>query len=286
MARYALIDGYLDTMRTEIHGRRDLDDVVCEMEDHLYSAVEGLLARGLEPDAAQRTTLDRFGEPKALAAVYASTNTGGIAVPTTTTKLAGTAAYFSAALWIVGLIGFWASAVSPDRPSSIAPDALILDAQTITWMSFALASLAAGAIMLFVMVGVNQRHGGLGSMGMAGLIVTGLGVLATLVIWAVVLWLGLMALGLITFAVAVLRRGIAPRFWTIVWAGGPAVGATAFLALRWLEVGTPDVWGDYWIASSVGLNTGIIIMTIGLIGLGTWLRSEEPVDADTPALAV
>jgi hypothetical protein len=49
MARYGLIDGYLDTMRTEIRWRRDLDEIVSEMEDHLYSTVEGLLARVLNP---------------------------------------------------------------------------------------------------------------------------------------------------------------------------------------------------------------------------------------------
>ena len=48
MARYALIDGYLDTMRNEMRWRRDLDDVVYEMEDHLYSAVEHLVTRGAE----------------------------------------------------------------------------------------------------------------------------------------------------------------------------------------------------------------------------------------------
>ena len=46
MAHYALIDGYLDTMRSEIRWRKDLDDVVSEMEDHLYSTVEHLVASG------------------------------------------------------------------------------------------------------------------------------------------------------------------------------------------------------------------------------------------------
>ena len=85
MARYTLIDGYLDMMRSEIRWRRDLDDLVSEMEDHLYSTVEHLLATGLEPSAAQQATLDRFGEPEVLAAVYASSNSGGIAVPTQST---------------------------------------------------------------------------------------------------------------------------------------------------------------------------------------------------------
>ena len=55
MARYALIDGYLDTMRTEIRWRRDLDDLVSEMEDHLYSTVENL--RPIVPAGHSRETL-------------------------------------------------------------------------------------------------------------------------------------------------------------------------------------------------------------------------------------
>ena len=38
MADYALIDGYLDSLRTAVRWRRDLDDLVAELEDHLYSA--------------------------------------------------------------------------------------------------------------------------------------------------------------------------------------------------------------------------------------------------------
>ena len=106
MARYALIDGYLDTMRNEMRWRRDLDDVVYEMEDHLYSAVEHLVTRGVEPGNAQRTTLDRFGEPKVLSAVYASTNNGGLAVPTRTTRRAGTFAFIAAGSWLAAAGAF------------------------------------------------------------------------------------------------------------------------------------------------------------------------------------
>ncbi len=86
MARYALIDGYLDSMRSTIRWRRDLDDLVAEMEDHLYSTTEQLLARGTDVVDAQRATLARFGDPKVLAAAYASNHRGGIAVPTIFTR--------------------------------------------------------------------------------------------------------------------------------------------------------------------------------------------------------
>ncbi len=45
MAEYVLIDGYLDTMRTRVRWRRDVEDLVAEMEDHLYSTVERFEAR-------------------------------------------------------------------------------------------------------------------------------------------------------------------------------------------------------------------------------------------------
>ncbi len=89
MAESVLIDGYLDTMRTRVRWRRDVDDLVAEVEDHLYSTVERFEARGTEAQLAQRHTLERFGDPDLMADAYASTPRGGIAVPTTFTKTAG-----------------------------------------------------------------------------------------------------------------------------------------------------------------------------------------------------
>ena len=175
MAEYALIDGYLDTMRSEIRWRKDLDDVVSEMEDHLYSTVEHLVARGFEPSIAQRTTLDRFGEPTILAAVYASTPTGGTAVPTTFTNSAGAFAIVSAAAWIIGLVAIAIAAGLPDA-TGVDPDQFVANGQTIFFIIGAMALLAAGALMFVTMLDPNQRHGSLGILGIVGLGITGLGV--------------------------------------------------------------------------------------------------------------
>ena len=78
MANYALIDGYLESMRSSIRWRRDLDDVIAEIDDHLISATERIEARGANRLDAQRRTLDQFGDPKVLAVAFASTPTGGI----------------------------------------------------------------------------------------------------------------------------------------------------------------------------------------------------------------
>jgi hypothetical protein len=273
MARYGLIDGYLDTMRTEIRWRRDLDEIVSEMEDHLYSTVEVLLASGVEPRAAQRTTLDRFGEPDVLKAVYASTPTGGIAVPTKNTIRAGTFAIAAAALWLI------AAAVQ------IFSDA-IDEGGNIDYMIFSAAVLTAGVLGLLAMIGVSKRLGGLGVLGMVGLIITGVGVLVSLLAWAVPAWMGLQGVGMLLFGIAVLRSDIAPKWATLFVSSGFVIGTIAFFITTAAEVGEPNSYGDYEAAWLIATAVGTVLLAPGLIGWGRWLRSEEAIDIDneTPAI--
>jgi hypothetical protein len=285
VARYALIDGYLDTMRSEIRWRRDLEDLVSEMEDHLYSKVEHLLTTGLESSAAQQATLERFGEPEVVAAVYASNNSGGIAVPTSFTKSAGNIAFLSAALWIVGLLGLLVTALFEDRPARVDPEAFVADGQTVSWMLTTLVVAGAGAAMIIVMIAIQRRHGGLGLLGLVGIAVTCLGVAATVVLWAFGFWLSLMAIGTLLFGIAALRRDVVPRVWTLTWCGGMTVGAALWYTLSWLEIGGVDSNGDNASADFVGFYLGVLIMTVGLVGLGRWLRSEEPIDIQ-PSTAI
>lgn len=198
MAQYALIDGYLDTMRSEIRWRKDLDDVVSEMEDHLYSTVEHLLATGVEPQAAQRTTLDRFGEPEVLAAVYASTNTGGIAVPTRNTIRAGTISLFAGGLWLASGLFYLLTRAQDDGGGN--------DDWKIYYAIFSSAILVAGVLTILAMIGVSKRSGGLGVLGMIGLGVAGLGVTSSIVAWAVPMWMGLQGAGLLLFGIAATRN--------------------------------------------------------------------------------
>ena len=133
MAEYALIDGYLETLRSSIRWRRDIEDVLAEMEDHLISAAEGLEARGTDRVDAQRDTLDRFGDPEVLAVAFASTPTGGTAVPTSFTKTTGTAAIASAIAWFAALAVLGIAAVAPSSFRS-NPEQFIADAETIAYL--------------------------------------------------------------------------------------------------------------------------------------------------------
>ncbi len=195
MARYALIDGYLDTMRTEIRCGRDLDDLVSEMEDHLYSTVENLLATGVEPKAAQRDTLDRFGEPKVLAAVYASNNTGGIAVPTKNTIRAGVFALAAAAFWLIAAASYVLTDVFDNWDDA-------------DYYIFSAAVLVAGVLGLLAMIG-SGRDSASRCRWHGRLVITGLGILVSVLAWAVPVWMGLQGVGMLVFGIAELGRDVA-----------------------------------------------------------------------------
>ena len=273
MARYALIDGYLDTMRNEMRWRRDLDDVVYEMEDHLYSTVEALVTRGSAPESAQRTTLDRFGEPKVLAAVYASTNNGGLAVPTRTTRRAGTFAFIAAGAWLAAAGAF-------------ALETIFADQWQVYYGVFSALILVGGVFTFLTMVGLGKRLGGLGAVGIVALAIAGLGVTASLVAWAIPLWMGLQGIGYLIFASAVRSRDTAPRPSTLAVATGFIIGVAVFIFANLAKVGWTDSYGDYPLAWAIGTATGLLILGSGLIGWGTWLRSEEPADIDTDATPI
>ncbi len=275
MAQYAMIDGYLNTMRTEIRWRRDLDDVVGEMQDHLYSTVEGMLATGLEPDVAQRKTLERFGEPKFLAALYASSNSGGIAVPTTTTIRAGTLALTAAALWLAGSAVQWFYNIND----------LGGDSDIHAWyLSWAVLTAVAGILGLFVMTALGQRHGGFGASGLIALIVASIGVLLSIVFtWASPGWMGLIGIGYLITGIKMWISGLAPKAATVLFSIGMLIGVAAFIVVDALEVGELDSYGDYPAAFITGQVVGPALTALGLIGLGLWLRSEEPADIPTDA---
>ncbi len=274
MAEYVLIDGYVDTLRTRVRWRRDVDDLVAEVEDHLYSTVERLEATGTDTQLAQRKTLDRFGDPDLMADAFASTPRGGIAVPTKFTKTAGLAALVAAALWL-GAILFGGVYV-------------LLDTEALPpWLVLVGLVVGASAMTLMATAGLRERHGGLGVLGMAGLIILGIGVAATLIIvWAIPLWMTVQGVGLLFVALAVLPMRVAPRLPTIAYGSGMLLGAMAFAVARAMEVGSVDEYGDYPLALAIGLGVGLGITAAGLFGLGWWLRGEEPVEIDTPDQAI
>jgi hypothetical protein len=217
-----------------------------------------------------------------VARAYAVSPNGGLAIPTRSTRTAGAYAIGSAVLWLA-VVGAWGvTGLVEPRYEWRSSGSSMTDAFG------AAALLGATALMVVAMVGLDRRHGGLGALGTAGLIIAGGGLVAALAAWVFTGWGTLTTLGVLLFGVAMWRRNVAPRLSTLLLGGGPVVGAIAWAILRGAR-GTIDLsglWGEHWFANEVGLTVGGAILAIGLLGLGRWLRSEEPAVIDLPDQAV
>ena len=221
-----------------------------------------------DPVHAQRSVLAEFGDPALVGAAFASADARGIAMPTQTTRTAGTVARVAAVLWLLtgllfGAVDIWDGGGD--------------------WRFFystgAVTLLAGSVLTVLVLLGLRQRHGGLGASTNVGLVLFGLGTVAAIIAWFFPGWMGLQGAGLLVIGVAIYRHGIAPRYAAVLIAVGHVAGLAVFAAARLAELGWRDSWGDYPVAGILGVGTGSLLIAIGLFGLGSLLAGEEPVDA-------
>ena len=281
MAHYALIDGYLDAVRGRAN-RRDISDILSEIEDHLYSTVEALIGEGVDPGLAERQTLARFGDLDAMADSFASKPRGGPVVATRFTKRSGSLAVAGGVLWIIFVGLWWAAGVSPPWGE--------VEWDTFSGASGILYGIGAGSLLAAVfltfvaVLALNRRHGGLGRSGQIGLFLCGVSVIGALAAWIFVGWGLMLMVGTILTAVPVLRRGIAPRLPTLAFGVALVAGGATSIVLRTVEgtfaLGWVGLWGRAWIPGLTGITVAAVILSFGLIGLGLWLRGEVPVDVD------
>ena len=270
MGNHRLIDSYLVSLRTRMAWRNDSPDIDDEMRDHLYCAAEELEASGMEADAAQHEVLSRFGEPSAVAASFASSGSKGLALPSDFTHAAGGVAIAAAGLWIMS-VSAWFVSVLVER------DAGVWEGQAQAfWMLGAALLLGAAALTVIVVAALHERHGGLGAIGYLGLALVGVGTLASFIGWFVFGWGALIGFGSLIVAGAMLRRGIAPRLPTLAFGSGWLLAGGVNAVLWRFEVGWRDSFGDYPLVTAISLTVGAAFFAIGLVGLGHWLRHEEP----------
>jgi len=279
MAGYRLIDAYLHDLAVSLRWHRDADDIVAETDDHLRCAVERRVGEALDADAAQRDVLGRFGDPALVARAFASTRSGRLALPTRSTRDASVLAYISAGLWIafpgVWHLGGWLyDLLGDDGPA----DEVGSPAQLALMGVIAMTLLGAAGTLFATTLALRERHGGFGLPGMVGIAATGLGTAAALFGWFFIGWGSLLIAGTALVAIDLWPRGIAPKRAVVTTGAGLAIGGLAWGVLRFIEVGSPDQFGEYLIANAVGLTVGPVVLAIGLVGIGRWLAHEEPIE--------
>jgi hypothetical protein len=274
-----LITDYLDALRARLRSRRDADDLVAEVDDHLRAHVDALVRDGRDPEDAARLALETFGDPDIVSRAYLTTSAGKLAVPTVSTRVAGSLARLSAVLWVC-LPAVWAVgalvAGSVDEPP----------ADYVAYFIGVFVLAGASALMCAVAFAIRVRHGGsIGLLGLAGLAALILGAVSGLVVaWAVPVWMTLLGLGTGLVAVSILRRPIAPRLPAVLLGIALPAGAIAFVIVRALELGSPDEYGDYPAATFAALTVGCVLNAAAMFATSRWLAREEPFVAVDPAL--
>ena len=273
MADHDLIEAYLAELRGSLTWRRDEDELVEEISDHLHEASERLLRNGIELHAAQEQTLAQFGDPVVVARAFATTSSGGLAMPTQFTRTAGSTARVAAAFWVLmALCG------------TVGGTELIFDGQLAPYILWAVVGGIAGILSVVSLAGLLVRCGGLrGAMPAATLAIAAVAaVMLGITTWAWVAWTALLAIatGLTVWRLHASGTRSQPGDWLAV-AAWP-IGIAVFLLLTQIGLGPVDYYGDYPVANAAGLTVGALLFALGLGRLGRWLRSEEPVEASSP----
>jgi hypothetical protein len=271
MAGYELIDAHVASLARGMAWRPDDDDILAELTDHLYSAVEGLEADGMDAEAAQHKVLARFGHPGQVVTAFGTSGADGLAVPTRFTVGAGVLAMVAAA----SLVITWTAWISAE----------LLDRRLGGWEGMPQVAFLIGTLALMgglgctagLVIGLHRRHGGFGLVGYGAMALAALAAVSSILSWFVFGWGGLLAAAMLAIGLAVLRRGLAPRWAAIAVASAWPLAGVVYGTARYFRLGQPDQWGDYPDALVAGLTAGCLLFAAGSFGLGRWLMSEEPV---------
>lgn len=178
MAESGLIGDYLGIVEERLAHRRDLHELLDEMADHLYESVERAEASGMARIAAERSALDRFGDPRLTASLLASVPTRGFDMNAVLDRSTGVVAVLATLSWIAAMVvypyGFSETIVT------------VTDALGIT--GGVLLALAVGltcTTMILLAIGLGD---GFGRLGAISAVAGGIATLFALLPWMVMVW--------------------------------------------------------------------------------------------------
>jgi hypothetical protein len=273
MADPDLITGYVTALRGALGWHPDVDDLACEVDDHLRCAALLLEARGLDPASAQREVLERFGETTLVAHAFSLTPSGGTAMPTRLTRAAGMFAVIAAVAWI-----------------AVAP-AAIIGAGSEDWeahyATLAILSFLASACSTIALYGLMRRAGSGGAMTSVTLTLAILGTLTLgIVTWAWLVGVSLLAIAAVMVVLALHSARLGTTIGNALLVAAWPVGVATAVVLDVLQVGPIDAYGEPYLGQLIGYSVGGLLFAAGLFASGWWLRREAVVDvSDSVATA-
>jgi hypothetical protein len=176
MAEPGLIEEYLGIVEVELAHRRDVRELLDEMADHLFESVERAQAGGMTRLVAERSALDRFGDPRLTATLLASVPTKGFDMKATLATVTGALA---ALAWVVAMAtfpqGFSETMITWTQPSYLVAAGFL-----------GLAVGLTGANMVILNVSIAGRLDRLGAIALFAAIVATL--FAAVMPWVVIVW--------------------------------------------------------------------------------------------------
>jgi hypothetical protein len=217
MAADGLIADYLAVIESRLRTRRDRDDLLDEVADHLHSAAERLEALGIDRDTAERRALARFGEPRLVASLLVSVPSKGKTVPLFFSRYLGLLSAVAAVVWAAAaMVSFYGyTALS----GSWTPERYLLSAAMVG---------AACLVTAAVLVGLNVRA--VGRVDASTVAIGAMAVTASIagfaLSWVVALWLPLFTAA-VTWTMVRARRAHAGSrpFATVLMTAMPLLGA-------------------------------------------------------------
>ena len=249
MAESRVIDAYLTELRYSVDKLVDADEIVDEAADHLYTALDQLIAQGISTTEAEAQVLGRFGSATLVAKVFAEEAKRGGAVSTTLTRRAGVAAMATVPLIVIGQAG-----------NDLTSRGLIHGA-------FVAMEVAAFFTFCFAVWGIRRRHGGLGRAGRIAfwLFIAAPFVAAPFTWVAPIAWAVQMLIILTLLGVSMLNARVLPRAAVALFAFTPLVALALMPVVDKLYAPADGPWLLSFLAP-----VGVAFLWIG------WAMSREP----------
>jgi hypothetical protein len=217
MAESGLIDEYLGIVEVRLAHRRDIRELIDEVADHLHESVERAEAGGMARLAAERSALDRFGDPRLTASLLASVPTKGFDMNAVLDRSTGVVALLATLAWIAAMVvypyGFSETIVTVTDFAGVTASLLLCLAVGLT-----------GATMILVTLGLGDGFGRLGAISLVAAVIA---TLFAMLPWFVIVWAPALA---ICLAVTMARGAKAPLMRGIVSVALFAVAPILLLA--------------------------------------------------------